>query len=96
VPEEFTQDGKRLDILIHETFILGLPGETPETIEHTIRYALELRPIQSEGKCNLTPAGSGVRQPGDKGASQRAILPTERMAGPQERLRSRTARFPAS
>ena len=38
----FTQDCKSLGILIHGTFIVGLPGETPETIEQTIRYACEL------------------------------------------------------
>jgi hopanoid biosynthesis associated radical SAM protein HpnJ len=38
----FTRDCKSLGILIHGTFIVGLPGETPETIEQTIRYACEL------------------------------------------------------
>jgi hopanoid biosynthesis associated radical SAM protein HpnJ len=40
--KQFTQDCKTLGILIHGTFILGLPGETPETIEQTLRYACEL------------------------------------------------------
>jgi radical SAM superfamily enzyme YgiQ (UPF0313 family) len=40
--KQFTQDCKQLGILIHGTFILGLPGETPETIEQTLRYACEL------------------------------------------------------
>jgi len=39
---KFTQDCKSLGILIHGTFIVGLPGETPETIEQTIRYACDL------------------------------------------------------
>jgi len=38
----FTRDCSSLGILIHGTFIVGLPGETPETIEQTIRYACEL------------------------------------------------------
>jgi hopanoid biosynthesis associated radical SAM protein HpnJ len=38
----FTQDCHRLGILIHGTFILGLPGETKETIEESIRFAKEM------------------------------------------------------
>ena len=30
--------------MIHGTFILGLPGETKETIEETIRFANEINP----------------------------------------------------
>ncbi|HEY3284952.1 MAG TPA: radical SAM protein, partial [Armatimonadota bacterium] len=41
---QFTRDCKKLGIIIHGTFILGLPVETPETIEQTIRYACELDP----------------------------------------------------
>ncbi len=33
-----------LGITIHGTFILGLPGETPETIRETIRFACEIEP----------------------------------------------------
>ncbi|MCC6347726.1 MAG: hopanoid biosynthesis associated radical SAM protein HpnJ [Nitrospirales bacterium] len=40
----FVRAAKELGILVHGTFILGLPGETPETIEETIRFALELDP----------------------------------------------------
>jgi radical SAM superfamily enzyme YgiQ (UPF0313 family) len=29
---------------VHRTFILGLPGETKETIEETIRFAREVNP----------------------------------------------------
>jgi hopanoid biosynthesis associated radical SAM protein HpnJ len=38
----FTQDCHKLGILIHGTFILGLPGETRETIEESIRFAKEM------------------------------------------------------
>jgi hopanoid biosynthesis associated radical SAM protein HpnJ len=38
----FTRDCKALGILIHGTFIMGLPGETPETIEQTVRFACDL------------------------------------------------------
>jgi hopanoid biosynthesis associated radical SAM protein HpnJ len=41
---EFTRHAKALGITIHGTFVLGLPGETPETIQDTIRYACEIEP----------------------------------------------------
>jgi len=41
---EFTRSAKSLGIKIHGTFIMGLPGETRETIEATIRFALEIDP----------------------------------------------------
>jgi hopanoid biosynthesis associated radical SAM protein HpnJ len=40
----FTKDCNDLGIKIHGTFILGLPGETKETIEETIRFACEINP----------------------------------------------------
>ncbi len=44
VARKFTKDCHELGIKIHGTFILGLPGETKETIEQTIKYAVELNP----------------------------------------------------
>ena len=44
VARQFTKDCHELGIVIHGTFILGLPGETEETIEETIRYAQEINP----------------------------------------------------
>ncbi len=44
VARRFTKDCHELGIKIHGTFILGLPGETKETIEETIRYAVEINP----------------------------------------------------
>jgi radical SAM superfamily enzyme YgiQ (UPF0313 family) len=38
----FTKACKKADVVIHGTFILGLPVETRETIEQTIRYAMDL------------------------------------------------------
>ena len=38
----FTRDCHDIGILIHGTFIIGLPGETKETIERTIDFAKEL------------------------------------------------------
>jgi len=44
IAERFTRDCKRLGIKIHGTFIVGLPGETRETVEQTIRYARAINP----------------------------------------------------
>src|SRR5690242_21577893 len=40
--KQFTKACKDVGVIIHGTFILGLPVETKETIEETIRYAMEL------------------------------------------------------
>jgi len=40
----FTRDAKALGIKIHGTFIFGLPGETPETIQETIGFARDIDP----------------------------------------------------
>ena len=44
VARRFSKDCHDLGITIHGTFILGLPGETRETIEETIRFATEINP----------------------------------------------------
>jgi hopanoid biosynthesis associated radical SAM protein HpnJ len=44
VARQFTKDAHSLGLTIHGTFILGLPGETLETIEETINYAKEINP----------------------------------------------------
>ncbi|MGB6450061.1 MAG: hopanoid biosynthesis associated radical SAM protein HpnJ [Steroidobacteraceae bacterium] len=44
IARRFTDDCRRLGILIHGTFILGLPGETKETIEKTIDFAKQINP----------------------------------------------------
>ena len=44
VAREFTKNCHKLGIVIHGTFILGLPGETLDTIEETIEYAKEIDP----------------------------------------------------
>jgi hopanoid biosynthesis associated radical SAM protein HpnJ len=41
---QFTEDCHKLGIQIHGTFVVGLPGETQETIEETIRFAQEMNP----------------------------------------------------
>jgi hopanoid biosynthesis associated radical SAM protein HpnJ len=40
----FAADCRDLGITVHGTFILGLPGETRETIEETIRFARQVNP----------------------------------------------------
>jgi hopanoid biosynthesis associated radical SAM protein HpnJ len=44
VARKFTKDCHELGIKIHGTFIMGLPGETKETIEETIKFATEINP----------------------------------------------------
>jgi hopanoid biosynthesis associated radical SAM protein HpnJ len=44
VAERFTRDCHKLGIQIHGTFILGLPGETRETIRETIEFAKRINP----------------------------------------------------
>jgi hopanoid biosynthesis associated radical SAM protein HpnJ len=44
VARRFSKDCHDLGITIHGTFILGLPGETRQTIEETIRFATEINP----------------------------------------------------
>ncbi len=41
---QFARDCRKLGILIHGTFILGLPGETRQTIEQTIDFAKTIDP----------------------------------------------------
>ncbi len=44
IMRRFTADCHRLGILIHGTFILGLPGESRQTIRDTIAFAKEVNP----------------------------------------------------
>ena len=44
VARRFTEDCHKLGIVIHGTFIVGLPGETRETIAESIRFATEIHP----------------------------------------------------
>jgi hopanoid biosynthesis associated radical SAM protein HpnJ len=42
--KRFAADCRDLGITVHGTFILGLPGETTETIRETIKFAQEVNP----------------------------------------------------
>ena len=44
VAERFTKDCHELGVTIHGTFIMGLPGETRETIRETIEFAKRINP----------------------------------------------------
>jgi hopanoid biosynthesis associated radical SAM protein HpnJ len=44
VAEKFTKDCHDLGITIHGTFILGLPGETTQTIKETVEFATRINP----------------------------------------------------
>ncbi len=44
IARRFNEDCRKLGIKIHGTFILGLPGETRDTIRKTIEYAKEINP----------------------------------------------------
>jgi hopanoid biosynthesis associated radical SAM protein HpnJ len=44
VAKQFTKDCHALGIKIHGTFIVGLPGETQETLKETIEFAKEINP----------------------------------------------------
>ena len=44
VARRFAKDCHELGIIVHGTFILGLPGETRETIQETLRFAKDVNP----------------------------------------------------
>ena len=44
VAERFTKDCHELGIAIHGTFIVGLPGETTETLRQTVEWAARINP----------------------------------------------------
>ena len=44
----FSRAAKEAGVLIHGTFILGLPGETRETMEETMRFSREIDPYSMQ------------------------------------------------
>ena len=73
VARQFTKDCHELGIVIHGTFILGLPGETEETIEETINYAKEIDPhtIQVSSPRRIPARSCTSRRPRTAGSTQR-------------------------
>ena len=53
----FTQACHRAEVVIHGTFILGLPVETKETIEQTINFAKELDVFSPAGVARRAVSG---------------------------------------
>ncbi|MBN1436787.1 MAG: cobalamin-dependent protein [Sedimentisphaerales bacterium] len=41
---DFVQNAKRANLLVHGCFVLGNPGETPETMAQTVKFATQLDP----------------------------------------------------
>ena len=44
VAKRFSKDCRELGISVHRTFIMGLPGDSQETIKETIEFAKEVNP----------------------------------------------------
>jgi radical SAM superfamily enzyme YgiQ (UPF0313 family) len=42
--KQFMKDARKAGILVHGCFMAGNPGETPQTLQETLNYALELKP----------------------------------------------------
>src|SRR6202034_3252041 len=64
----FAADCRDLGITVHGTFILGLPGETKETIEETIRFAREVNPRTLQVSVAAPYPGTELyRQAGENG-----------------------------
>jgi len=40
--EKFVRDCKKVGILVHGTFMIGLPGETKQTIENSFKFAVKM------------------------------------------------------
>jgi hopanoid biosynthesis associated radical SAM protein HpnJ len=75
----FTRDAKALGIKIHGTFIFGLPGETPETIQETIRFARDIDPDTVQASIAAPYPGTALhRQALNEGWLQGAGLVDDR------------------
>ncbi len=84
VAREFTRNCHELGIKIHGTFILGLPGETRETIQETIRFATEINPHTLQVSLAAPLSRHLPAQAGDRAG----------LAGREERRADRRARHP--
>jgi radical SAM superfamily enzyme YgiQ (UPF0313 family) len=56
--EAFAEAARKAGIQVHGDFIIGLPGETPETIEQTFRAALRLKPATMQVSIALPLPGT--------------------------------------
>ncbi len=71
---EFMQDCHKLGILVHGTFIIGLPGETKETIARTLEFAKQLDPYSLQVSLAAPYPGTELYQQ----AMDNGWLPKER------------------
>jgi len=62
--EEFTRDAKRAGLHIHADFAVGFPGESPETVERTIRWAKRLNPDTAQFQLANALEGTPFHQVG--------------------------------
>jgi radical SAM superfamily enzyme YgiQ (UPF0313 family) len=56
--EEFAAAAREAGIQVHGDFIIGLPGETPQTIEQTLQFALRLKPATMQVSIALPLPGT--------------------------------------
>jgi len=74
---EFMRDCHRLGILVHGTFIVGLPGETRQTIEQTIDFAKQIDPYSLQVSLAAPYPGTELYRQ----AQVNGWLPAERAGG---------------
>lgn len=74
---EFVRDCHRLGIRIHGTFILGLPGETQQTIENTIAFAKEIDPYSLQVSLAAPYPGTELYRQAQENGWFRAARPGE-------------------
>jgi hopanoid biosynthesis associated radical SAM protein HpnJ len=59
---KFSRAAKEAGVLVHGTFILGLPGETRETMEETMRFAREIDPYSLQVSLAAPYPGTALYQ----------------------------------
>jgi hopanoid biosynthesis associated radical SAM protein HpnJ len=75
VARRFTREAKRLGIRIHGTFVMGLPGETRQTIEETVKFALEVDPDTIQVSLAAPYPGTALhRQAKERGWLENEVL----------------------
>lgn len=66
--KKFVKDCKKLGIAVHGCFVFGLPGETRETMEETMKFALKLNPDSAQfviaSPCEGTAFNAYLRENG--------------------------------
>ena len=68
IARRFQENCHRLGIKVHGCFIVGLPGETKETIEETMRFAIEVNPETIQVSLSAAYPGTELfRQATDNG-----------------------------